>query len=106
MSVKDIAKTFNLPISKLEIDYNQFREEGHILTEIERDYIKNDVKIVAMALNELFKENLTQMTSASNALCYYKKLMGRQKFNHYYPQLSYEEDKLIRPSYKRSDLHI
>ena len=102
MSVEAIAKTFNLPIKKLEIDYNQFRKrEGYQLTEIEKDYITNDVKIVALALNQLFKENLTQMTAASNALSYYKKITGRQKFNHFYPTLSAEEDSLIRPSYKR-----
>lgn len=64
MSVNDIAKTFNLPISKLKIDYNAFREKNHKLTEIEKEYIKNDVTIVAMALNQLFQENLTQMTAA------------------------------------------
>lgn len=64
LSVKKIAKAFNLPISKLEIDYNEYRERGHILTDDEREYIKNDVKIVAMALNQLFNENLTQMTAA------------------------------------------
>ena len=99
-SVKDIAKTFNLPISKLEIDYNEYRERNHKLTSEERDYIKNDVVIVAMALNELFKENLTKMTAASNALGYYQKITGRQKFEHYYPTLTYQEDSLIRPAYK------
>lgn len=64
MSVNDIAKTFNLPISKLKIDYNEFRERNHKLTDIEKEYIKNDVTIVAMALNQLFQENLTQMTAA------------------------------------------
>lgn len=63
-SVKEIAKTFQLPISKLKIDYNEFRERNHQLTEIEREYIKNDVTIVAMALNQLFQENLNQMTAA------------------------------------------
>ena len=100
MSVEGIAKTFNLPIKKLEIDYNEFRERGHQLTEVEKDYITNDVTIVAMALNQLFNENLTQMTAASNALSYYKKITGRQKFEHYYPTLTPEEDSLIRPSYK------
>ena len=100
MSVKDIAKTFNLPISKLEIDYNEFREVGHILTPEETEYVQNDVKIVAMALNELFKEKLTKMTAASNAMGYYKQITGRQKFEHYFPVLTYEEDSLIRPAYK------
>ena len=41
--VSKIAKSFNLPISKLEIDYNAYRELGHTLTKQEIDYIKNDV---------------------------------------------------------------
>ena len=57
-----------------------------------------------MALDQLFKEGLTQMTAASNALSYYKKITGRQKFSHYFPTLTAEEDSLIRPSYKRSVL--
>lgn len=100
MSVKAIAKTFNLPISKLEIDYNEYREKGHILTKQEEDYIKNDVLIVAKALKELFDEKLTKMTAASNALSHYKKLKGKQKFEHYFPTLSPQEDSLIRPAYK------
>ena len=32
MKVSDIAKTFNLPISKLSIDYNKPREIGYIFT--------------------------------------------------------------------------
>ena len=100
MSVKDIAKTFNLPISKLEIDYNEYRERDHILTDIERDYIQNDVKIVAMALKQLFEEKLTKSTAAANALGYYKQITGRQKFEHFFPTLTPEEDSLIRPSYR------
>ena len=100
MKVSDIAKTFNLPISKLSIDYNKPREIGYILTDEEIEYVQNDVKIVAMALNELFKEKLTKMTAASNAMHYYKEITGRQKFEHYFPVLTPEEDSLIRPSYK------
>ena len=40
-SVDMIAKTFNLPISKLKIDYKKPRKKKHRLTENEREYIKN-----------------------------------------------------------------
>ena len=42
-SVEQIEKDFNLPIRKLEIDYKEIREQGHILTEQEIAYIRNDV---------------------------------------------------------------
>lgn len=100
MKVKDIAKTFNLPISKLEIDYNEFRERDHQLTEEEADYIKNDVKIVALALSQLFSEKLTKSTAAANALGYYRQITGKDRFEHYFPTLTSFEDSQIRPAYK------
>lgn len=100
MGVEAMAKTYGLPISKLKIDYNQEREIGHILTTEEREYIKNDVLIVAKSLNVLFSENLTKMTSASNALADYKEIITKNKFAHYFPNLDYEIDKDIRKAYK------
>ena len=100
MSVDRIAKTFGLEISKLTIDYNKLRERGHILTEEERAYIKNDVKIVAQALKKLFDENLTKMTQASNALYDYKNILTLDKFRHYFPVLDNSIDNSIRSSYK------
>lgn len=98
--VAAIAKSFGLPISKLEIDYNEPRELGHILTEEETEYIKNDVKIVAMALNTLFNEGLTKITTASNALANYKDTIGKSKFENLFPELDYETDSDLRSSYK------
>ena len=99
-SVKDIAKSFNLKISKLEIDYKQERPKGHILTKEEEDYITNDVLIVAKALKVFFKEELDKMTMASDALFDYKNILTKSKFNHFFPSLDYEVDKDIRQSYK------
>lgn len=97
-SVEKIAKDFNLPIQKLEIDYKEKREIGHILTEKEIAYIKNDVEIMARALEFLFNENLTKMTIGSNALANYKEL--NKNFIKYFPELAYEIDQDIRKSYK------
>ena len=60
--VEQIAKSFNLPISKLKIDYKMERPKGWILTNEEKEYIKNDVLIVAKALKVLFDEGLEKMT--------------------------------------------
>ena len=98
MTVEKIAEDFNLPIKKLEIDYKEYREIGHILTEQEVNYIRNDVEIMARALEIMFKENLTKMTIGSDALASYKSI--NKNFNRYFPVLPYEIDKDIRQSYK------
>ena len=95
-SVDKIAKSFGLPISKLELDYNTPRELGHELTEHEIDYIKNDVKIVAMALKVLFDEGLTGITSASNALKDFKKEYKGNKFEELFPNIPFEIDYDLR----------
>lgn len=97
-SVEAIAKGFNLPISKLEIDYDEKREIGHILTPQEIDYLRNDVEIVARALLTLFNQDLRQMTQGSNALYDYKKIVGKKNFNRWFPIPDYDFD--VRQSYK------
>lgn len=97
-SVADIAKGFNLPISKLEIDYNETRKKGHILTKEEVNYLRNDVEIMARALHILFEQGLTKMTQGSNALFDYKRTVGTKNFNKWFPIPDYDSD--IRQSYK------
>lgn len=97
-SVDKIAKDFKLPISKLEIDYNEIRPIGHILTDQEVDYIRNDVTIMAMALDIMFKAGLTKMTIGSDAISNYKDTITL--FTDYFPMLTYEEDEIIRKSYR------
>lgn len=97
-SVEKIARDFKLPISKLEIDYNKIRPIGHILTDQEVDYIRNDVTIMAMALDIMFKAGLTKMTIGSDAISNYKDTIT--SFTDYFPMLTYEEDEVIRKSYR------
>lgn len=100
-SVDETAKAFNLPISKLKIDYNQYRERGHELTNEEIDYITNDVAIMAQALKVIYDEGLTKMTRASNAMHDFKTMFGsKDKFEHYFPKLDFKVDEQIRKCYK------
>ena len=99
-SVSQIAKSFGLTESKLEIDYLKERSRNHRLTSEEKEYIKNDVVIVAKALNVIFKEGLTKMTQGSNALFDYKEILTKSKFSHYFPSLPKEIDEEIRKAYK------
>lgn len=97
-SVEKIAKDFKLPINKLVIDYDEYREIGHELTKEEIDYIRNDVEIMARALDIMFKQDLTKMTIGSDALGSYKKM--NTNFKNYFPILPYQIDMDIRRSYR------
>lgn len=97
-SVDKIAKDFNLPIRKLSLDYDAFREKGHQLTEEEIAYIRNDVEIMSRALNIMFSQDLTKMTIGSDALNDYKSTVSN--FNHYFPVLDFQIDQDIRKGYK------
>ena len=99
-SVKQISKAFNLEESKLEIDYKKPRSRSHTLTKEEKDYIKNDVVIVAKALNVIFSEGLTKMTQGSNALFDFKQMKDKRAFQKFFPELTSEVDNQIRQSYK------
>ena len=99
-SVKQISKAFDLPESKLEIDYMKERSRNHTLTQQEKDYIKNDAVIVAKALNVIFSEGLTKMTQGSNALFDFKNMKEKRSFEHYFPQLDQSIDEDLRKAYK------
>lgn len=64
--VAKIAKDFNLPILKEEIDYDKYEVNDKTL-----EYIHHDVKIVAMALKVVKEEGLTKLTTASSAYAMY-----------------------------------
>lgn len=99
-TVESMPKTFKIPENKLEIDYNKPREVGHELTVDEIAYIKNDVVIVAKALEYLFNMGLTRMTAGSNALGEYKKIITMNNFKGLYRHLNYEVDRDIRRAYR------
>ena len=65
-----------------------------------KEYIKNDVLIVAQALNVLFKENLKKMTQGSNALNDFKNIISKRRFERYFPPLEKWADEDIRKAYK------
>ena len=99
-SVKKIATAFELPILKGEIDYTAERKKGHILTEEELSYLRNDVEIMARALNIQMLEGLTHMTIGSDSLHIFKSMLGESKFKSYYPILDTAVDRDIRRAYR------
>ena len=100
MSVKAVAKAFGLPISKLEIDYDKPRPVGYELDQQELDYLQNDVRIMALAMQQMFKANMTSMTTGANALKDFKDTLGRYDFKRVFPILEPMVDYEIRQAYK------
>lgn len=98
MSVDQIAKTFKLDISKLEIDYEKFRPVNYSLSESEKEYITHDVKIIAVALKEIRNQGLKKITIGANALYSFKKIVSQKRFEEWFPT-PYNDD-FIRKSYK------
>lgn len=100
-SVEQIAKGFDLDVGKVEVEqefYTRPRKIGHILDEEEVYYLKNDVKVVAQALQILIEQGIDKMTLGSSAMAEYKKLVGGKKFLKWFPPPVYDGD--IRQSYK------
>lgn len=98
--VEEIAEKFGIEEQKLEIDYKEKREIGHILTKQEVGYLKNDVIIVAKAIKILRERKLTKKTIASNAMNNYKHIITAKKFKRYFPVLDERTDSNIRETYK------
>lgn len=101
MSVKQVAKSFGLDEGKGELDYESYREPGHELTDVEKDYIRRDVQIVAYAMQYFHEQGMDRMTAASNALYDFKHGMGGDReFRKIYPELTEEQDTFIRRAYR------
>lgn len=100
LSVKQIAKSFQLPIKKGSIDYSahDFLPEGSPLTKDEEEYLIHDVQIVSHAVNFFQEQGLTKMTIGSCALEEFKKLIKKKYFKMYFPPPFYDED--VRKAYK------
>lgn len=100
MPVSIIAKAFNLPMGKGEIDYHKPRKIGYLPTVEELDYLERDVTIVALALRQVFASGMTRLTVASDSLAEYKRLNGAQWFDRTFPTFSDEMDTEIRRAYR------
>ena len=100
MSVRRLAGAFKLDEGKGDLDYTEFREQGHEITSEEKDYIRRDVEIVAAAMGVNASQGLTNMTIGSNAFKFFKKQMGKERFEHLFPVLVPEVDADIRRSYR------
>ena len=114
LKVSQIAKSYGIEEQKTEIDYESFRPVGYELTEQEKEYVSNDVVIVAKALYQMINhQGQTGLTMSSDALADFKhrlaqiergpsknKQLAEKAFRHWFPELTEEADNFIRRAYK------
>ena len=93
--VEKIAKDFGLPMLKGKIDYDVYE-----VNEETKQYVFNDVKIVALALRELKNEGMSRMTTASSAYSFFSKMYERYFLTNMYPSLDIEFLKEWRQAYR------
>lgn len=99
-AVKKLAKDFKTRYKKLELDYIVDRPENYIPTIEELDYMKNDVRVVGEVLNTFYEQGFDKMTIGSDALTYYKNLIGKRTFEKRFPQLESQCEYYCRKAYK------
>ena len=110
-SVKRIGQSFGTKHKKLDMEYIGFRYAGCNITEKEKEYITNDVLVVKEALEIMFTEGHNKLTIGSCCLEEYKKIMGKEDYEAFFPSLTdyfldtskhkyTTADEWIRKSYK------
>ena len=102
----NVAKAFNLPTQKGEIDYRLNRLHGHIVTKEEKVYCFKDTRIIVDILLEMIKRGDKDFFGSMSMASYSMKMMVKegwrhsckpyQKFREQYPQLGKEETEFLR----------
>lgn len=86
-SVKKIGESFGTKHKKLEMEYTGFRYAGCEITDDEKKYIANDVLVVKEALEIMFTEGHNKLTIGSCCLEEYKKIIGKEDYETFFPSL-------------------
>ena len=100
LSVKGMAKSYELEEAKGSIDYQKFREIGYEPTKDEWNYISNDTLIVAKVLKQHFDQGMEKMTIASDSYYYFKSLYNKKKFEYLFPTIDEDVHNYLKKSYK------
>lgn len=105
-SVKRIGESFKTKHKKLEMKYEGFRYAGCEITDKEQEYIKNDVLVVKEALEFMFKEGHNKLTIGSCCLSEYKKIMGKDDYEMFFPDMTTVEIDSNKHRYDNADAYI
>lgn len=110
-SVKRIGKGFQTKHRKLDMEYEGFRYAGCVITDEEKEYIRNDVLVVKEALEIMFERGHQKLTIGSCCLEEFKSTYDKIDYKNFFPDLTEVEidaeiygecnaDRYIRHSYR------
>lgn len=110
-SVKRIGKGFQTKHRKLDMEYEGFRYAGCVITDEEKNYIRNDVLVVKEALEIMFERGHQKLTIGSCCLEEFKSTYDKIDYKNFFPDLTEVEideeiygecnaDSYIRHSYR------
>ena len=105
MSVRDVAKTYGLEMSKGEIDYNRYRPVGHEVTAEELDYLRRDVLIMAEAMSVRLVSG-TKLTTSSDCLETFRDLYGKERYRATMPVINGVIDAAMRRAYRGGWVYV
>lgn len=86
-SVKRLGESFHTKHKKLDMEYKGLRYAGCEITENEQKYIANDVLVVKEALEIMFTQGNKKLTIGSCCLAEFKKTIGGNYFERYFPNV-------------------
>lgn len=86
-SLRRIGQSFGTKHKKLEMEYTGFRYAGCPISDEEKEYIANDVLVLKEALEIMFNEGHNELTIGSCCLKEYKKLIGEDDYNLFFPNM-------------------
>lgn len=87
-TLRQIGKDFKTKHQKLDMEYMGERHAGYKPTEKEAKYIKNDVLVLAEALEIMFNNKIDKMTIGSSCLKNYKNTISEDYYKETFIDLS------------------
>lgn len=85
LSVAEIGRSYDTKYRKTSIDYALHEDENEELSDEEKDYIANDVLVVAEALKLMFEEGISGLTIGSSCISIFKQMYNPKRFYDDFP---------------------
>ena len=107
MSVQKLAETYGIEGKKEKPFFDVYRPKNYVPTTEEIDYCLQDSRIVAHAVDAIWREGKHAMTLSSDAFNVVKKYIGGVRYwRKTMPVLTKDEDLFVRASYKGGFVYV